>query len=99
MPEFVKHQTKKPPGKVTAIHGAFAADIVTESDLKYVSELQAAAWRAEKDAQEATLLIESRILHGAIVEDCNLHFDSELRMVRTRKGYRSRKAKTAGGTG
>lgn len=48
-------------------------------------ELQSAAWKAEQIAHDAAGDIKRRITSGATVEDGPLAFDTERRMVRTRK--------------
>lgn len=59
--------------------------MITDDDLKFVSELQAEAWKAEKRAQKASETIRLRLMGGGRIESQNYYWDSELGMVRSRK--------------
>lgn len=77
---------RKQPNRVVTIDGrGGAGDRITQTELASVSDLQAAAWAAEQNAQEAVLRIEGRLRLGATVEDGELIFDHGLRMVRRKK--------------
>jgi len=76
---------RKPPAKVRSIQGPYAQDRITRADLVEISKLQADAWSAEQLAHEAVLNIEVRLRQGAALEDGDLYFDQDLRMVRSRK--------------
>lgn len=76
---------KKPPQRVRAIQGEFKPDIITREELAEISKLQATAWAADQEAHAAVLIIEQRLLNGAQVEDCDLFFDPDLRMIRTKR--------------
>lgn len=53
---------RKQPNRVVTIDGrGGAGDRITQTELASVSDLQAAAWAAEQNAQEAVLRIEGRL--------------------------------------
>jgi RNA polymerase-interacting CarD/CdnL/TRCF family regulator len=74
---------RKPP--VVAIRGNAVRDVVTQSDLRALSALQSAEFAASRAMQKASLEIEARLAHGAIIEVGNLVFDDDRKMARTRK--------------
>ena len=75
---------RKPP--VVEINGSgHRPDVISDDDLRNLAELQAFAWRAERAAQDAVASIERRILHGARIDSIDWYWDSDLRMVRSRK--------------
>jgi hypothetical protein len=50
-----------------------------------LAELQAAEWRLQQAVARKAMEIDTRIAHGATVEDGPLVFDGELKMARTAK--------------
>lgn len=60
-------------------------DVISEIDLEAVEDLQRAEWRAQRALQRAVERIEARIRQGARVEASQRYWDSELKMVRTRR--------------
>lgn len=76
--------TRKPP--VVAIRGSAAPDVITQTELKHASDLQAALWSAERTAHLAIENLRGRLLHGARIEDGPLVFDLDLKMVRRKTG-------------
>lgn len=78
---------------MASIAGQFSPDIVKQSELRRIADLQAAEWVASQAAHKAVLRVMDRLRSGASVEPGEFYFDTDLKMAR------SRKAKTAGGTG
>ena len=79
---------KKPP--VVAIRGSHSRDVVTQEELRRLSMLQDTEWHASRAAQKAALAIETRIAHGARVEDGELGFDAHRNMARTKQAQKKR---------
>lgn len=80
---------KKPPTKVTTItRRRFKRDLVTQRDLKELSDLQAAEFVVSQSMQKLALTIFDRVESGAEIEGGDLTFDLELRMARTRREQR-----------
>jgi hypothetical protein len=74
---------RRPP--VVAIRGTAARDVVTQADLRALSALQSAEFAASRAMQKASLEIEARLAHGALLELGELTFDEERKMARTRE--------------
>jgi hypothetical protein len=74
---------RKPP--VVAIKGTVRPDLVTQTDLTEIAELQASVWQVERAVHLAVERLRNRVFQGATVEDGELVFDWELKMVRRRK--------------
>lgn len=58
---------------------------ITQRELSELANLQEAEWLASRIAQEAILDVEKRIGRRAQIEPGPLHFDENLRMVRSKK--------------
>lgn len=76
---------RKPPARVVAIAGSLKPDLITQAELVAISKLQETEWLASRMAQQAVLNLEMRVQHGATTQPGELRFDTELRMVRSRK--------------
>lgn len=76
---------RRGPSSVVRFEQSAKPKRVTQTEIAEISMLQASAFQAEQVMQRAILKIEQRIQRGAVVEDGPLMFDSELRMVRTKK--------------
>lgn len=76
---------KKPARKETAINEANRAELVSDSELSRVAELQAMAWNAHTIASEAASAIERKLRYGARIVSERWVWDAELKMVRSRK--------------
>lgn len=60
-------------------------DVLRDSELAKMAELQAQAWEAERVAQLYGAEIRTRIMHGARIESLNWEWDSRLQMVRSKR--------------
>lgn len=80
---------RKPPRKVLTINGTTPEnDVVKQTELAKLGDLQAIAWEAEAAAHRAALALRVRLDHGAAVEPGEWYFDRELEMARKRKQER-----------
>lgn len=69
---------------VVAIKGTAGPDIITQSDLEKISELQAVVWKIDREVHLAVERLRARLFQGARLEEGPLVFDQELKMVRRR---------------
>jgi len=77
---------KKPPKKVVTIgRDCSSQDVITQSDLGHIGDLQATEWIASQATQREVLSLDQRLKAGAVIEDGPLTFDLTLRMVRRKQ--------------
>lgn len=76
---------RKPASKVLSIAGSYAPDKITQDELSQIAQLQAAEWLASQAAHKAVFAVLERLKSGAQVEEGSLHFDAELKMVRSHR--------------
>ncbi len=77
---------KKPPGVASISGGPFKPDLVSQAELKMLSEFQAGEYTAINRTRKLAFEISARLAQGATVESGPLEFDRDLGMARTAKG-------------
>ena len=55
--------------------------VITQDELRYLAELQDAAWLADHAVHKVAVEIEARVKDGAVIEAGGLRFDKELKRV------------------
>lgn len=77
---------RKESNNVLMINGGEPSrDVLDDADLEIVAVLQAEAWKAGAKAQRAVAMLEYRIKQGTTIIAKAWYFDTELKMVRSKK--------------